>query len=95
MLEPGDSTFSRWKRTFHDRFGREPLYTHAYAYDMALLIRHAAESCPAGEAACVVHALRSADLPGVTGRLRFDAAGDLDTRVELGVYRAGRLFRDE
>lgn len=81
-----------WKTRFRARFGKDPLYTHAFAYDMMSIIHDAASrlSLPATSAQWI-EALRATKLSGVTGPLSFDNDGDLQTPLEVGVYRGGKL----
>jgi branched-chain amino acid transport system substrate-binding protein len=84
-----------WRERFKAKYGREPLYTHAFAYDMVMIINDAANRAgyPATSEKWIA-ALRATNLSGVTGPLRFDNDGDLITPVEVGVYRNGKLLPD-
>lgn len=94
LLDPDDSAYGRWRSRFTKRFGKEPLYTHAYAYDMVLILADAALRLKEETPAALARAIQSTDIEGVTGRLRFNEKGDLDTKVELGIYRDGILRRE-
>ncbi len=85
----------KWKIRFKEKFNKEPLYTHAYAYDMVLMIVEAAKKLklPATSDEWI-EALKSVDTEGVTGKLKFDKDGDLDVQLDVGVYRNGRLKKD-
>lgn len=91
----GDSVAGAWKQQFRTRFGREPLYTDAYSYDMIQVVADAATrlTLPATPAQWL-QAIQATDRPGVTGRLRFDQGGDLILDLKIGVYRGGRLTAD-
>ena len=81
-----------WKSRFEDRFRRRPLYTDAYSYDMISLIADAARRLGDDRAPDAWRrALLATDTPGVTGRLRFDADGDLLLDLRLAVFRNGVL----
>jgi ABC-type branched-subunit amino acid transport system substrate-binding protein len=84
-----------WRERFKVRFDKEPLYIHAYAYDMITVINDAAGrlSLPATSEQWI-SAILATDTEGVTGRLHFDEAGDLLTPVEVGVFRDGTLIPD-
>lgn len=84
-----------WKKRFKEKFNKDPLYTHAYAYDMAMMIADAAKKLklPAASEQWI-DALKSVDIKGITGRLKFDKDGDLDIQLDVGVYKNGRLEKD-
>lgn len=92
---PDEPTIAEWRERFRKRFNKEPLYTHAFAYDMISAIEGAmnGETTP-GSNEEWISALRAVDQPGVTGPIRFDSDGDMLTPLEVGVYRNGRLVPD-
>jgi len=92
---PREGRAAEWRRRFQSRFNSEPLYIHAFAYDMMLVIHDAARrlDLPASSAAWLA-ALRATNTEGVTGPLRFDDNGDLLTPIEVGVFRGGQLLPD-
>lgn len=67
---PGDKWASEWRR----RYGKEPAYPAAYAYDTGRLIARAAAKSPRPSHADL---LAAQPFDGVTGRVRLDAKGDL------------------
>jgi ABC-type branched-subunit amino acid transport system substrate-binding protein len=77
---------------FEKRFSRQPIYTDAFGYDMAMIIHDSSKRVhlPATNQQWL-EALRSTNISGVTGTLKFDDNGDLITPVEAGVYRNGTL----
>ena len=81
-----------WKRKFATHFKKQPLYTHAYAFDMADMVISAAnalgDECSSQN---LEKALMSLDKQGITGRLKFDEQGDLVPSVEIGVFRDGKV----
>ncbi|MGH9240287.1 MAG: ABC transporter substrate-binding protein [Vicinamibacterales bacterium] len=87
--------FRAWSGRFKQKYGREPLYTDAYSYDMISVIADATRrlSAPATSSQWL-EAIRRTDAPGVTGRLRFDEGGDLVLALKVGVYRNGALAVD-
>ena len=91
-----ESGIAEFRKNFRQRYGKEPLYTHAFAYDMIGAVRDAASrlSLPATSAQWIT-ALRSTNIQGVTGPIRFDENGDLVTPLEVGVYRKGQLVPDD
>jgi len=81
-----------WRGRFQQRYGRTPLYTDAFAYDMGTIIHDAAKrlKLPASSPQWI-EALRATNLEGITGPLKFDADNDLQTPLEVGVFRNGKL----
>jgi branched-chain amino acid transport system substrate-binding protein len=92
---PASDSVASFRERFRRKFNREPLYTHAFAYDMITAIRAAASGLrlPATRQQWI-GALRKVDAVGITGPIRFDADGDMVTPLEVGVFRGGRLFPD-
>lgn len=92
---PESNPIAEWRKRFSDKYGRPPLYTHAFAYDMIGALRAAATSLklPATSEQWI-EALRAVNTQGITGPIRFDSDGDMVTPLEVGVYRAGKLIPD-
>jgi branched-chain amino acid transport system substrate-binding protein len=81
-----------WRKRFFAKYGREPLYTHAFAYDMMSAIIEAGRNLPQPAShADWIKALRALDISGVTGPIRFDSDGDMVTPLRVGTYRKGSL----
>jgi len=93
---PNEPTIAKWRNRFREKYGRDPLYTHAFGYDMITAIRSASQSLtlPASNDDWI-KALRAVDVNGVTGPIRFDSDGDMVTPLEVGVYRDGKLGPDK
>jgi branched-chain amino acid transport system substrate-binding protein len=92
VTRPNRAEVARWTQLFRDRYQRDPLYTHAFAYDMVQIIHDTAKrlQLPASSDQWIA-ALRATNIEGVTGPLKFDDDGDLVTPLEIGVFRAGKL----
>ncbi len=92
---PESSAIADWRKRFEAKYGRQPLYTHAFAYDMIGAIRAAAQKLvlPASNEQWI-NALREVDTQGITGPIKFDSDGDMITPLEVGVYRQGKLVPD-
>ena len=92
---PDEPHIAEWRNRFRKKYGRAPLYTHAFAYDMMSAIHSASQSLtlPASNDEWI-KALRAVDVQGVTGPIRFDSDGDMVTPLEVGVYRQGQLVPD-
>lgn len=92
VTRPDRPAVAAWRERFETTFGKEPRYTHAFGYDMALIIHDAAQRLATSASGTEwIEALRNTDIEGITGPLRFDADGDLLTPLEIGVFRGGRL----
>jgi branched-chain amino acid transport system substrate-binding protein len=92
VTRPDRDKVKTWREQFKAKYNKEPLYTHAFSYDMALILHDAAKrlKLPATSPQWI-EALRSTNMEGITGPLKFDQDGDLLTPLEVGVYRNGRL----
>lgn len=92
---PESGAIAAWRERFSAMYGRQPLYTHAFAYDMIEAIRAASKKLtfPATNEQWI-DALRSVDTQGITGPIKFDSDGDMVTPLEVGVYRGGKLVPD-
>jgi ABC-type branched-subunit amino acid transport system substrate-binding protein len=90
LLEADNPRISQWIDAFEKRFHKKPLYTHAYAYDMAKIIMSGANrlglSCSPDR---LYEVLATTSEEGITGKLKFDEQGDLPPSVALGVFRNG------
>jgi len=80
------SEYREWKMRFKNRFGYEPLYHHAYAYDTILVINETLKS-----KGNFVDSLRSTDIRGITGRKIFDEDQSSREVMIPAVYRDGLL----
>ena len=96
LLEQDNPRISKWIAAFEAKFHKKPLYTHAYAYDMADIINTAGNDLSSGcTATDWVNALSKVNKDGVTGPLKFDEQGDLVPSVTLGVFRNGIVVADK
>lgn len=95
LLNTDRPDVSKWYQRFEEVYKKKPVYTHAYAYDMASIILDAVSRTGPAVSNEVLHkALAQTEISGVTGKLKFDDQGDLLPQVELGVFRNGKLVRD-
>lgn len=78
--------YIKWKERFEDNFGYKPLYHHAYAYDMALVINQTLESNNG-----IKNTLTDTNLKGITGTIVFDEDQSTDAQMIPAVYRNGTL----
>ncbi len=84
-----------WKSDYSEKYGKSPLYTDAYAYDMAMIISDAisrTEMPYSKEKWC--SAIMETDIEGLTGRLKFDDTGDLLLSLKIAVFKDGNLVED-
>ena len=95
VSRPKEVNRGAWIDLFQKEFGKRPLYTHAYAYDMIFALDIAASKLASPGSATHEEwrrALREVDGEGITGAIEFDSEGDLLTPVEVAVYRNGLLI---
>jgi len=89
-----DPKILKWKKRFKERFGKEPIYSHAYAYDMAEVIYDVAEKRAASDSQRdITELLYSVDLQGISSRLKFNKHGDHNASIDYGVFRNGKLIQ--
>jgi ABC-type branched-subunit amino acid transport system substrate-binding protein len=95
VLNAKDERVAEWTKQFNARFGKNPLYTHAYAYDVADAIDSAVSAAGRNcSSDSLTRALRTIDKDGITGKLRFDDSGDAVASVGVGVFRNGIAVPD-
>lgn len=83
---------ANWKKRFEAKFGRAPLYTHYYAYDMARIIIDASRRAEDNSTPNDIERLIAVtEIQGVTGALSFDGSGDIKQGYEFGTFVDGKL----
>jgi ABC-type branched-subunit amino acid transport system substrate-binding protein len=95
MLRPTQK-YQDWSKKFTAKFGRPPSHPDAYAYDMTFVLNDVAKRVkqpPFPEQ--WVGAMKATKAEGVTGPLSFDQDKDLNTPIELGVFRKGKLVPEK
>lgn len=94
-LRPDRKRVAKWRDRFEERYGSEPSYTAAFAYDMTQIIDDTADrlDLPASSEEWI-QALGKTNMQGITGPLRFDESGSLVAPIGIGVYRDGELVPD-
>ncbi len=91
-----DIKTQQWKNRFNKRFNKQPLYTHAYAYDMASILFDASKRTGKdGTAEDFQRAIEKTNLEGITGPLRFDSSGDIPANISLGMIKNGVIVTDD
>jgi len=88
FLVDNNQEYANWKKEFKETYNYEPLYHHAYAYDMMLVIN---ESIKDGKFTNKEN-LSTVNIQGITGNLKFDEDQSLITEMVLAVYRNGVLI---
>lgn len=86
----GRSENAEWINRFTEQQGKGPLYTHAFAYDMAQLLDRVSQS----ENTNLKDMIQNMELQGVTGTVSFDADGDLVTPLAIGRFQNGDVIAD-
>jgi branched-chain amino acid transport system substrate-binding protein len=77
---------------YQARFGRPPSYSGFTGYDMALIAADLARRLPERPTPQQINEeLKKTDIEGVTGRITFDAEGDVLTLAEPIIFRGGKL----
>lgn len=98
VLHPLSDGYQQWRQRFMAKYQKEPLYTHAYAYDMANALMKAAltfaDRTSKPEPGEILGTLKGMKSEGITGPIEFDTDGDLKTPVAVGVFRDGTLHLD-
>ena len=95
VTRPDRPEVKEWTQRFVQQYNKQPLYTHAFAYDMAMIIHDAAKKIKSPSVSGQwMKALQETNMQGITGPLKFDSDGDLVTPLEVGVYRNGKLIPD-
>jgi branched-chain amino acid transport system substrate-binding protein len=88
----GQATNAAWIEGFRKKFRKAPLYTNAFAYDMASILDNVARMSPAlADHGAWLKALHGTRMSGVTGELSFDADGDLNTPLVIGIFKNGAV----
>lgn len=95
MIAPTSKRYNKWREDFKSNFNKEPLYTHAYAYDMALLFGRLQTLADSEISNTVLLSLFDrVMIDGVTGPISFDKNGNIKTDVEVGRYANGIITKD-
>ena len=79
FFDPDNAELVAWKDRFVEKAGFEPTVHPACAYDTMMLIKAAIEKIGDGEVTreAIKDALTGMEMTGVTGRIKFEAEGDI------------------
>lgn len=80
-----------WIDVFKQRFGRIPVYTEAYGYDLVHSLYLAAKLSQE-EGINLYEALHKVNFAGVTGQVYYTATGDIVDNLHIGVFHNGQLI---
>ena len=72
-----NSVAAEFISAYRARYGEEPTFYAAQAYDGVLALSEALKRCVEPSAPCARNKLMELDLPGATGRIKFDRNGDI------------------
>lgn len=84
-----------WKEKFRSIYGRHPVYTDAYAYDLAYTIYYASKNQLKGGNRNLEESLFTIDFDGVTGHIRYMENGQLESNLQSCMYVNGQFQRIE
>lgn len=89
-----DLNIKSFYERFKTKYGRDPIYTHAYAYDMAKILIEASKVKSKEPTKHLSDIIQGLDLEGITSRLKFNEEGSLPLSIERAVVRSGKVVRD-
>ena len=95
MVDANKSPQKEWTERFKAKFHKAPVYTNAYAYDMVSVILDAKKRISISQLhdkKVWIKRIEETDIPGVTGRLRFDDNGDIPPVLDVGYFKEGSLL---
>ena len=81
---------SEWKKRFKDIYGRDPLFTDAYAYDLAYTIYYGTLKQKNDKTLSFEDALSSVEFDGMTGHIKYLPNGQLEYNVQPCIYKNGQ-----
>ena len=76
-----------WKNAFKQRYGREPLFTEAYAYDMAYTLYYATKMQKGNPALSFDECLQAVEFDGMTGHVKYLENGQQEYNVQPTIFR--------
>jgi ABC-type branched-subunit amino acid transport system substrate-binding protein len=95
FLADDTNAFNSWSKRFQTKYGRQPSYTDAYAYDMITVIYAAAISMRLPVLPHDwINAIKDVRILGITGSLFFDGQQSMQIPLEVDLYHDGHLVCD-
>ena len=76
-----------WNNNFVKKFGSEPNYTNAYAYDLGVILYQVALKKKQGSKKSISELLQETNIDGITGNLRFSPEGLLIGEYVTSIYK--------
>lgn len=76
-----------WNNRFKEKYGSEPNYTNAYAYDLGLILYHAALKKKQNKGEDISQLLLQTNIDGITGNLSFSPEGLLIGEYVTSIYK--------
>lgn len=81
----------RWKDSFKQKYNREPLFTDAYAYDMAYAIYFAEKKKKDNPNMSFEECMQTIDFDGVTGHVKYLITGQQEYNVQPCIFKNGKF----
>lgn len=92
LFKTEEALQKKWRSKFKDRFGKEPLYHSAFAYDMITIIKDVLKRIGNNSTEKdLLSTLRSTNKEGITGHLAFDEDGSLLAEMRAAKLQGGML----
>lgn len=80
---------AKWKASFKNKYNREPLFTDAYAYDMAYAIYYAEKMMKNNPTYSFDECMQLIDFNGITGHVKYLSTGQQEYNVQPCIYKDG------
>ena len=77
----------KWKEAFHKKYNREPLFTDAYAYDMAYTIYYALKLQKANPELSFEDCVGAVEFDGITGHVKYLETGQQEYNVKPCIFK--------
>ena len=81
----------QWKYSFEKRFNREPLFTDAYAYDMAFAIYFAEKMMKNNQSLSIEDCMQKVEFDGITGHVKYLSTGQQEYSVQPCIFKNGEF----
>lgn len=77
----------KWKADFKSKYNRAPLFTDAYAYDMAYTIYYALKTQKNNPNLSFEECMNSVEFDGITGHVKYLETGQLEYNVQPCIFK--------
>lgn len=78
---------NQWKTAFKKKYGREPLFTDAYAYDMAYAIYYAEKMMKNNPSLTFEDCMQRIEFDGITGHVKYLSTGQQEYNVQPCIFK--------